>query len=86
MTLNIKNDGNVPISITALAVAYGSSSNNFHVGSNVTQIASSSGTAGLQPGDMLTVRIKSTFAIPSFATFTLTVVGDQIARAFNVQA
>jgi len=89
MTLNVKNDGNVALNLVALDVSYGASSNSFKMsgaGSNITLVASSSGGATLQPGDTVTARIKTNFAVPSFSTFTVTVVGDQVARAFNIQA
>ncbi len=83
ITFTVKNDGNVLTNIISVAVLYGDSSNSFSLGSNATIVA---GGAGLIPGSMLTARLKTSFAIPPFSTFTLTVVGDQIARAFNVQA
>ena len=55
-------------------------------GANVTLVASSSGGATLQPGDSLTAKVKTNFSVPAFATFTVTVVGDQVAKAFNIQA
>jgi hypothetical protein len=30
--------------------------------------------------------VKTNFQVPSFSTFTVTVIGDQIAKAFNIQA
>jgi len=89
MTLNIKNDGNVPVSLLSITATYGASTNVFNAtgtGSSVTLIASSSGSATMQPGDSLTARVKTNFAVPPFSTFTVTIVGDQIARAFNIQA
>ena len=85
MTLAVKNDGNVPVALQAIDVSYGPSSNQFG-GGNVTLISSSSGGMTMQPGDSLTARVKTTFAVPVFATFTVTVVGDQVAKAFNIQA
>jgi hypothetical protein len=89
MTLAVKNDGNVPVVLQAIEVSYGAASNTFResgAGANVTLVSSSSGGATLQPGDSLTARIKTNFQVPSFATFTVTVVGDQVAKAFNIQA
>jgi archaellum component FlaF (FlaF/FlaG flagellin family) len=89
MTLNVKNDGNVAVTLVALDVTYGTSSNTFRTfgtGANATLVASSSGGATLQPGDTMTTRIKTSFAVPGFSTFTVTVVGDQVAKAFNIQA
>jgi hypothetical protein len=89
MTLDIKNDGNIPVTLQAIDVAYGSSLDSFKElasGGNVTLLSTSSGTATMQPGDSLTALVKTTFAVPTFATFTVTVVGDQVAKAFNIQA
>jgi hypothetical protein len=30
--------------------------------------------------------VKTNFPVPTFATFTVTVIGDQVAKAFNIQA
>jgi flagellin-like protein len=89
MTLNLKNDGNVPVQLQAIQVSYGVSSNTFAetgTGANITMISSSSGSATMQPGDSLTAKVKTTFQVPSFSTFTVTLVGDQVAKAFNIQA
>ena len=89
MTLNVKNDGNVPVTLLSIDVSYGTSSNVFEEGgakANVTLIPSSSGGATMQPGDSLTAKVKTSFQVPTFATFTVTVVGDQVAKAFNIQA
>ncbi|HUI00809.1 MAG TPA: hypothetical protein VLU99_01085 [Nitrososphaerales archaeon] len=85
MTLDIKNDGNVPLLVKAFDVSYGASTNQF-LGSNITLVSSSSGSMTMQPGDTLTATVKTNFQVPTFATFTVTVVGDQVARAFNIQA
>jgi flagellin-like protein len=85
--VSIKNDGNVPLTISSFAVSYGQDHDTFRFSSsNVTVVASPSGGTTLQPGDILTAQMTTTFTIPSFSTFTITVVGDQLARAFNVQA
>ncbi len=85
--LSIKNDGNVPINITSFSVSYGSDLNTFRFSSsNVTVLSSPSGGTDIQPGDILTAQMSTNFVIPSFSTFTVTVVGDQLARAFNVQS
>jgi flagellin-like protein len=92
IVLSIKNDGNVPITLSKFVVTYGSGMNTFSfvaVGSspaNVTLISSPSGGASMQPGDILTAQMTTTFPIPEFNTFTVTAVGDQLARAFNIQA
>jgi flagellin-like protein len=85
--LSIKNDGNVPIDLSSFVVTYGPDHNTFRFSaSNVTVLSSPSGGPDLQPGDILTAQMTTSFAIPTFATFTVTAVGDQLARAFNVQA
>jgi hypothetical protein len=87
MTLDVKNDGNVPVSLQAIDISYGASSNAFKQSSgNITLVASSSGGLTMQPGDSLTAVVKTSFSVPTFATFTVTVVGDQVAKAFNIQA
>ncbi len=89
MTIYVKNDGNVPVLLQGLDVTYGSLSNTFKesgASANITLISSSSGSATMQPGDSLTAKVKTNFQVPGFATFTLTVVGDQVAKAFNIQA
>jgi len=89
MTLDIKNDGNVPVTLQAIDVMYGSSTNVFNetgAGASVTIVSSSSGSATMQPGDSLTALIKTSFQVPTFASFTVTVVGDSVAKAFNIQA
>jgi hypothetical protein len=84
MTLDVKNDGNVPIVLVGMDVSYGASANHFSVTpANMTLI---SGTAAMQPGDSLTAKVKTSFPVPGFATFTVTVIGDQVAKAFNIQA
>ncbi len=89
MTLDVKNDGNVPVALQAIDVSYGASSDTFKesgTGANITLLSTSSGSATLQPGDTLTAKVKTNFQVPAFATFTVTVVGDQVAKAFNIQA
>lgn len=84
MILNVHNDGNLPVSLLGIDVSYGASTNHFRLSpANLTLV---SGVAAMQPGDSLTARIKTNFPIPAFATFTVTVIGDQIAKAFNIQA
>jgi archaellum component FlaF (FlaF/FlaG flagellin family) len=89
MTLDVKNDGNVPVLLQAIDVSYGATSNTFKesgASANITMISSSSGGATMQPGDSFTAKVKTNFQVPGFATFTVTVVGDQVAKAFNIQA
>ncbi len=86
MTLDIKNDGNVPVTLLAIDVSYGAGADVFKAGGNVTVVSTSSGSTTMQPGDSLTAEVKTNFQVPTFATFTVTVVGDQVAKAFNIQA
>lgn len=92
IVLSIKNDGNVPITLSKFVVTYGSGINTFSfvlVGTdpaNVTLVSAPSGTSLMNPGDILTAQMTTTFPIPEFSTFTVTAVGDQLAKAFNVQA
>jgi hypothetical protein len=89
MTLDIKNDGNIPVTLLSIDVSYGASANAFKesgTGTNVTVLSTSSGGATMQPGDSLTAEVKTNFQVPAFATFTVTIIGDQVARAFNIQA
>jgi len=89
MTLNVKNDGNVPVTLLSIDVSYGASSNVFEesgANANITLISSSSGGAIMQPGDLLAARVKTNFQVPTFETFTVTLVADQVAKAFNIQA
>ena len=89
MILNVKNDGNIPVALQRIDVNYGSFANVFMASgakTNVTLVSSSGGGLSMQPGDSLTAKVKTNFQVPAFATFTVTVVGDQIAKAFNIQA
>ncbi len=89
MTLDIKNDGNVPVTLQAIDITYGSTTNQFKetgAGANITLISTTSGGALMQPGDLLAAKVKTNFQVPTFSTFTVTVVGDQVAKAFNIQA
>lgn len=92
IVLSIKNDGNVPITLSKFLVTYGSGINTFsfvQVGSNpanVTLVSAPSGSSLMNPGDILTVQLTTSFPIPQFSTFTVTAVGDQLSKAFNIQA
>ncbi len=85
MTLDVKNDGNVPVVLVGMDVSYGTFTNHFRqtAPANITLI---SGVANIQPGDSVTAKVKTNFPVPGFATFTVTVIGDQVAKAFNIQA
>ena len=83
ITLLVKNDGNVDFRVSSFALAYGAANQNFVIGSNVSLI---SGVASMKPGSLLTARFKiATTALPSLSSFTITIVADQLARAFNVE-
>src|SRR5213594_2595447 len=84
VTLLVKNDGNVDFRVSSFGLAYGAATQNYVIGNNVSLI---SGDASMKPGSLLTARFKIvTTRLPSFASFTITVVADQLARAFNVEA
>ncbi len=86
MVIEVKNDGNVQYTVTKVLFAYLSTSERFLVGasSNGTIIA---GSATMRPGDYVSVKFTiSGVTLPDFSTFTLTVISDQLARAFTVQA
>ena len=86
VVVGLKNDGNVQFTISMILLDFKSTEQRFVVGGtgNGSVIA---GTAQLSPGGQLTVRFTVTGeTIPDFSTFTLTVVSDQIARAFTIQA
>jgi hypothetical protein len=88
MTLDIKNDGNIPVTLLAIDVSYGTFSNTFKdvASGNVTVLSTTSGSSTMQPGDSLTAVVKTNFQVPTFSTFTVTVVGNSVAKAFNIQA
>ena len=83
ITLLVKNDGNVDFRVSSFALAIGPANQNFIVGNNVSLI---SGDASMKPGSLLAARFKiATNTLPSLASFTITIVADQLARAFNVE-
>src|SRR5690242_15966926 len=60
MTLDLKNDGNIPVVLVSVDVSYGADSNSFKAtGANFTMLSSSSGGLTLQPGDSLTAKLKT---------------------------
>jgi len=84
VTVILKNDGNVQYNVTKVLLSYQSASEQFLIGSNATVI---SGSTLLVPGSFLSVKFTVVgTTLPEFSTFSLTVVTDQIARAFSVQA
>ena len=84
ITLLVKNDGNVDFRISSFALAYGAANQSFVIGNNVSLI---SGDASMKPGSLLAARLKiaATTTLPSLSSFTITIVADQLARAFNVE-
>ena len=83
ITLLVKNDGNVDFRISSFAFAYGAANQNFVIGNNVSLI---SGAPSMKPGNLLTARFKlAATTLPSLSSFTITIVADQLARAFNVE-
>jgi flagellin-like protein len=81
-----KNDGDVQYTVSKVLVDYQSTEERFVLGSggNGSVIA---GSQQLAPGAQVTVKFTlSGITIPDFSTFTVTVVTDQLARAFTVQA
>jgi len=81
-----KNDGDVQYTVSKVLVDYQSTEERFVLGNggNGSVIA---GTPQVSPGGQVTVKFTLTgLTIPDFSTFTLTVVTDQIARAFTIQA
>jgi len=83
ITLLVKNDGNVDFRVSSFALAYGTANQTFVIGNNVSLI---SGEASMKPGSLLTARFKiATTTLPSLASFTITIIADQLARAFNVE-
>jgi len=84
ITLLVKNDGNVDFTISRLTFSYGSVNQNFLIGSNVTII---SGSPTMKPGSLIAARFKvAAISLPSLSAFTITIVADQLARAFNIQS
>ncbi|HUI85634.1 MAG TPA: archaellin/type IV pilin N-terminal domain-containing protein [Nitrososphaerales archaeon] len=84
VTVILKNDGNVQYTVSAILLSYQSSNQRFVLGSNATVV---SGSSTLDSGQFLSVKFTVVgVTLPEFSSFTLTVVSDQLARAFTVQA
>jgi hypothetical protein len=82
--LDVKNDGNVAMTISQVLFQYQSTSERFNIGVNASVLA---GSATLDPGSVASLRVTlAGITLPSFSTFTLTLVTDQLAEAFSVQA
>ncbi len=82
---SFKNDGDVEYTVSKFLLDYQATEESFVLGTggNCSVIA---GVPQLSPGSQLTVKFTVTgVTMPDFSTFTLTVVADQIARAFTVQ-
>ncbi len=85
VVVSLKNDGDVQYTVSKLLLDYQTTEEMFMVGGggNGSVI---SGSPQVAPGGQLTVKFTLTgLTIPDFSTITLTVVTDQIARAFTVQ-
>jgi flagellin-like protein len=81
-----KNDGDVQYTVSKVLVDYQTSEERFLLGGSGNG-SIISGTQVVAPGGQVTVKFTLTgITIPDFSTFTLTVVTDQIARAFTIQA
>jgi flagellin-like protein len=85
ITLILKNDGNVQYTVSKLLLSYQGANQQFVPGGNSSVI---SGSATVAPGNLVSLRLALTGSVnlPEFSTFSLTVVTDQLARAFTLQA
>ncbi len=84
ITLIVKNDGNVQYTLSKVLFSYQGSDEQFDLGSNATVV---SGTAEVAPGDLVTLQFTiAGTTLPQFASYSLTVVTDQLARGFTLQA
>lgn len=81
--LDVKNDGNVQMTVSQILFQYQDTTERFKVGVNATVLA---GSATLGPGDVASMQVVlGGVTLPSFSSFTLTLVTDQLAEAFPVQ-
>lgn len=84
LLLDVKNDGNVQLVVSQVIVQYQNTSEQFDVGGNLTVLA---GSATIAPGALASLRMTlSGMTLPSSSDFTVTLVSDQLARAFPAQA
>jgi len=84
ITLEVKNDGNVQYSFSRLVFSYSNLTEYFVSGTNATVLA---GSTTMAPGSLLSVQFTVTgTTLPEFSAYTLTVVTDQIAKSFSLQA
>ncbi|MDV3276958.1 MAG: hypothetical protein LYZ69_00650 [Nitrososphaerales archaeon] len=84
LVVDVKNDGNVQLTLSEVLFQYQSNSEHFKLGTNASVIA---GSPTLKPGDVVSLKFTLTgLTLPGFSTYTLTLVSDQLARAFAVQA
>jgi hypothetical protein len=84
LVLDVKNDGNVQLTLSEVLFQYQSSNERFKLGTNASVIA---GSSTMNPGDVVSLKFTVTgLTLPDFSTYTLTLVSDQLARAFAVQA
>jgi flagellin-like protein len=84
LLLDVKNDGNVQLVVSQVIVQYQNASERFDVGGNLTVLA---GSATIAPGALASLRMTlGGMTLPSSSDFTVTLVSDQLARAFSAQA
>jgi flagellin-like protein len=84
ITVILKNDGNVQYTVSSLLVSAQGLNQRFVLGSNATVI---SGSSTVDSGSLLSVKFTiGGTTLPEFSPFTLTVVTNELARAFTVQA
>jgi FlaG/FlaF family flagellin (archaellin) len=84
LLIDVKNDGNVQLTLSQVLFQYQALSEHFSVGGNASVLA---GSATILPGSIASIRLTLTgVTLPSFSEFTLTLVSDQLAKAFSVEA
>ncbi|MDV3293556.1 MAG: hypothetical protein LYZ70_04735 [Nitrososphaerales archaeon] len=86
VVVDLKNDGNVQYTVSKVLFDYQSIEERFVVGGGNANGSVIAGSPTLTPGASLTIKFTITgVTLPNFTPFTLTVVSDQVARAFTVQ-
>jgi flagellin-like protein len=83
VTVILKNDGNVQYTVSKLLVSFQGTNQQFAIGGNASTL---SGSPTMAPGNLLSLKFTvAGSSLPPFSTFSLTVVTDQLARAFTLQ-